>query len=137
MSFETFAGLLNRKLLLKTARTNYMAVEHQFLVDLMQDRVRRIWVDEDWYLSRYPDVQDAIGAGVIPSGAEHFRRSGYYEHRMPYDIQVDEPWYVSEYRDVAEAVERGDFPSAQEHFELVGYGEGRIPFPNFRLRTTG
>jgi hypothetical protein len=33
--------------------------------------------DEDWYLSTYPDVEEAVSEGRFPSGWAHFRSDGY------------------------------------------------------------
>lgn len=36
---------------------------------------------EDYYLARYPDVREAVAAGVFSSGCDHFSRYGYAEGR--------------------------------------------------------
>jgi len=40
-------------------------------------------VDEEWYLTTYPDVADGIEAGNIVSATEHFLSNGYAEGRLP------------------------------------------------------
>ena len=85
-------------------------------------------VDEEWYISTYPDVAQAIQDGAIKSAKEHFLSNGYFEGRLPAPLIVDEEFYVSEYPDVAESLELGEITSAQEHFELHGCAEGRQPF---------
>jgi hypothetical protein len=89
--------------------------------------------DETWYLSKYPDVKDAVKRGRVASGREHYVQSGYYEHRMPSAIMVNEKWYVEAYPDVAEAIQAGVYKSAQVHFEAAGFQEGRLPYANFQL----
>ena len=96
--------------------------------------VGQIFVDEKWYMSRYPDVVDALKDGDIATVSDHYNLFGYYEHRMPYQILVEEKWYLSEYPDIKEAVDAGVFPSGQTHFDDLGFREGRCPYPHFRLR---
>jgi hypothetical protein len=44
--------------------------------------------DEAYYLSIYPDVVEAVGAGLFSSGDEHFRKVGRTECRM-YRVQFE------------------------------------------------
>jgi hypothetical protein len=39
--------------------------------------------DEEWYLSRYPDIALAVREGRIPSGLVHYERHGKSEGRLP------------------------------------------------------
>lgn len=39
--------------------------------------------DEAWYLDAYPDVRDAVAAGVFESGRDHWLRFGKTEGRLP------------------------------------------------------
>jgi hypothetical protein len=96
---------------------------------------RFIHVDEPWYLAQSPDVKEAIERGEFESASDHFVKVGYYEHRMPYEIDVDESWYLDNYGDIAAAVEQKVFPSGRAHFYQLGYREGRFPHANFGLRT--
>jgi hypothetical protein len=100
----------------------------------MEKYLANVFVDEKWYLETYPDIGDAIKTGAVSGAAEHFRRFGYYEHRMPYQIVVDDPWYIKAYPDVQSGIDVGHFPSGQAHFDTLGYREGRIPYANFALR---
>src|SRR3954451_4704643 len=84
-----------------------------------------IFVDEEWYLSRYPDVKDAIGSGKFTTARDHFYRCGYHEGRVPRNHLVDEKWYLQTYPDVAAAIKSGRVKSAYDHFMSNGYGEGR------------
>jgi len=133
MSFGTFASLVNSKVVVPSTRNDYWAVNKHFLSDLLSTRLRQVHVDQAWYLSRYPDVAKAIESGTVADAAEHYRKFGYFEHRMPARIEVQEDWYLKEYADVGTAVRERVFPSAQAHFDLVGYAEGRLPFANFAL----
>jgi hypothetical protein len=81
----------------------------------------------------YPDVAEAISDKVVEDAGDHYRRFGYFENRMPYEILVQEEWYLNQYSDVKEAVARRTFASGQAHFDLTGFREGRVPFPNFEL----
>lgn len=39
--------------------------------------------DEDWYLSNYPDIGQAVANGQLESGRAHFLSGGYFEGRLP------------------------------------------------------
>jgi hypothetical protein len=88
-----------------------------------------IEVDENWYLTQYPDVVEGIKNGKVSSAQDHFVHNGYFEGRLPFPIEVDERWYLTENPLVAEFVRSGRLESAQQHFESDGYKEGRLPFP--------
>ena len=83
--------------------------------------------DEEWYLSEYPDVKKGIHAGIIGSGADHYRRSGYLEGRLPFEPVVDEAWYCNQYPDVKNAIKTGVVPDARTHYLTAGRFEGRLP----------
>jgi hypothetical protein len=89
--------------------------------------LRGVEVDEAWYLATYPDIAEAIAAGVVTSAKAHFIENGYFEGRMPFPLEVDEEWYCGVYPDIAVAIARGDFESASSHFREFGYPEGRLP----------
>ncbi len=95
--------------------------------------VKSIRVDEDWYLDKYKDVQEAIVAGRVGGAKEHYHLFGYYENRQPYPIQVDSGFYLSRNSDVVEAVKQGQVGSAQDHFDRFGFAEGRPPYRDFSL----
>lgn len=134
MRIESYATLLNKKLLIKSKKENYIAVETHYLVSCLRRYVNEIYVDTDWYLAQHPDVKEAIERGDCADACDHYAMHGFYEHRMPYWIQVSEAWYLSEYDDVRAAVQQGYYPTGQSHFEELGYREGRFPYPNFLLR---
>lgn len=131
----TYATLINSKITIPSSSTPYFAVEQHFFYGRMQEYLSSVYVDTQWYLKNYPDVSEAITAGVVSGAEEHYRRYGYYEHRKPYEIKVDEDWYVNAYPDIKSAISSEVFASGQEHFDTVGYKEGRLPFANFTLRT--
>jgi hypothetical protein len=133
MSGASFATLINKKVLVPSTRTQYIAVDKNYLVDLLKPVLFRIYVDEEWYLRNNPDVVQAIEASRVASATEHYVTFGFYEHRMPYEIAVDEDWYVAQYPDVNQAVSNGVF-SARDHFYAAGFKEGRIPFAGFAFR---
>jgi len=130
-----YATLINAKIVVSSIKKPYLAVDEHFFRFCMRSIIDKIKIDEKWYLSRYPDVAEAMGEEGPLSAAEHFIKHGYYENRMPYEIIVEEAWYLDQYPDVLIAVRNGDFASAQAHFEGVGYAEGRFPYPNFSLLT--
>lgn len=89
--------------------------------------ISRPVVDEEWYLSCYPDVRAAIAEGRIGSAASHYRDHGKRENRLPTRPVVDEAWYLLRYPDVARLIRSGQVQSAYDHFVQAGYGEGRLP----------
>ena len=82
-------------------------------------------VDEEWYLTHYPDVAGAVSAGQFRSGEHHYVAWGVLEGRMPRKPEFDEDWYLDAYPDVAAAVRSGRFGSGYEHYVQQGYVEGR------------
>ncbi len=134
---QSYATLINQKILVPSNSSSYFAVEKYYFFEMMIPFIESIDLDERWYLATHPDVREAITRGLVESGQQHYVKHGYYEHRLPYRVLVEEDWYVSAYPDVKEAIERQDFPSAQAHFEMSGFREGRLPFPNFALHARG
>lgn len=112
-----------------------VSVQGQLKVDLRYedflDVVRRLLqgvaVDEAFYRATYPDVAEAIAAGLYRNARAHFVANGYLEGRQPFAMAVDEAWYLATYPDVVEGIEDGAFKSAQDHFTRHGYEEGRRP----------
>ncbi len=98
-------------------------------LDIMRILLRGVHVDETWYISEYPDIAEAIAAGEVKSGRQHFIDSGYFEGRLPAPLEIDEAWYLAEYPDVAEGIERGEIQSALQHFIEHGHEEGRTSSP--------
>jgi hypothetical protein len=130
----SFASLLNTKLvILSSSSPDYVALDRHFFQESLCPLIERIRVDPNWYLTTYPDVAEAISNRIVADAGDHYRRFGYFEHRMPYQILVQEDWYLDQYSDVKEAVVRRTFTSGQAHFDFSGYREGRVPFPNFEL----
>ncbi|WP_429930380.1 radical SAM protein [Agrobacterium vitis] len=90
------------------------------------DVIERITVDEEWYLSQYPQVIPYISEGTYANASEHYRISGFFEGYLPYRAPVDPDWYSSKYEDVRLAIESGQEFSAERHFIAHGYREGRL-----------
>ncbi len=88
-------------------------------------------VDEEWYLTRYPDVAAAVERGAVTSAREHYAVSGLYEGRAPCALPLDEVAYLKAHQDVAASVRAGDCGGALEHFLSSGFAEGR----SFKLRS--
>jgi hypothetical protein len=131
--FETYAALLNQRVLLRSQNPEYVGVERYFLATILVSQVKKIHFDATWYLRKYPDIAEAIDRGECLDAHQHYLFHGFYEHRMPYAISVEEAWYLEQYSDVAAAVRNADYLNGQTHFEELGYKEGRVPFPHFAL----
>ena len=135
MANDTYAALLNKKLVVPSQKTEYIAVDRNFFADVFAKTLLDVYVDESWYLEQSPDVSEAVRNKDFSSATDHFINVGFYEHRMPYEIDVNETWYLANYPDISEAVKKGVFSSGRAHFYLLGYKEGRFPHPKFELKT--
>lgn len=101
---------------------------------LLEAYLASVPVDEAWYLSQYPDIKQAQEAGTLGmTPAEHYRRRGYLEGRLPFEPQVDEDAYRARYPDVAQDIKTGVLPSALFHFINNGYRESREPQPKVEM----
>lgn len=88
--------------------------------------------DEAAYLDRYVDIRDAVRAGRLHSGLDHFVSDGYLEGRPALRYAVDEEWYIQTYPDVAEAIKSGKVRDAAHHFEAFGFAEARVPNKSYQ-----
>jgi hypothetical protein len=134
MQISSFATLLNQKVIVPSPRTQYIAVDKEHFVEFLKPTLRTIYVDAEWYLRTNPDIAQAVESGAVANAEDHYVTHGYYEHRMPYEIEVEEDWYLSQYADINEAVSKGLFSSGHDHYYKVGFKEGRLPHASFSLR---
>lgn len=81
--------------------------------------------DENFYLNSYPDVRNAVNAGGISSGLQHFQQSGLAEGRVAVSPYFDEGLYLRKYPDVAAAVSSGSLKSGLQHYIHNKEAEGR------------
>jgi hypothetical protein len=123
--FEIIKNMLNVTSVRGKTRVDMTYEDLQGLVRILLSVVE---VDEDFYLSRNPDVADGIRNGSIRSAREHFVDHGYFEGRLPYRIEVNEKWYLETHSDLLESLSGGAYATAQEHFDGPGYSEGRRPY---------
>jgi hypothetical protein len=82
--------------------------------------------DENYYLSKYPFVQEGIDRGIISSGKEHFEKFGQklgFTEVSPY---YDENYYLANNPAVAAAVSSGAFASGLDHFIQFGWKQGLV-----------
>jgi hypothetical protein len=122
-----FKTISARITVLKVNGKTRVNVSYDEFMELVKMFLRAVAFDDAWYLSKYPDVAEAVKAGAYKSGREHFIEVGYFEGRRPQAFEVDEKWYVAAYPDVAEGIGKGDIKSAEQHFNDHGYEEGRLP----------
>jgi hypothetical protein len=123
-----FDSLMRQLGLDEASKSDITMTKEQF-EQLLRSMLRYVEVDEAWYRNAYPDVDEAIRNGKVPSAKDHFVASGYFEGRKRGRVVVDEQWYLAEYPDVAEGIELGELLSAQQHFDSSGEKEGRVPHP--------
>ena len=117
-----------KKLEIRAREGAVVVLSHEKLQALVRQFLELVEVDEEWYLSTYPDVAEGIANGGVLSARDHFIHDGYFEGRLPHDVEVDEAWYYEAYPDVAANFKAGG-PSAKEHYLEHGYREGRSPVP--------
>ena len=82
--------------------------------------------DETGYLLQNPDVAEAVAAGWLPSGRQHYSEWGESEGRNPNSL-FSEAWYLKQNPDVADAVAQGALPSGHAHYANWGWAEERTP----------
>lgn len=103
-------------------------MSHDDLIAMLRLIIMNLTIDENWYLGRYPDVAEAVRAGTFKSAKDHFVNNGYFEGRMPFQIEVDEKYYLGRYPEIEESIRREVVTSGQQHFDENGYLEGRAPY---------
>lgn len=86
--------------------------------------------DEDFYLSRQPQVRLALAAGDYSCALEHFIRVGMAAG-FSFSPDFDRDHYLCANPDLRIGLEAGDLPSAEWHFVESGAREGRSPNPFF------
>ena len=112
-----------------------LSVKGQLKVDMTYEEfmgvtkrlLQAVPIDEVWYRTTYPDVDQAIRTGTYRSARQHFVEHGYFEGRRPFDLEIDEAFYIRTYPDIEESVKKGLVASALDHFIRNGYDEGRTP----------
>ncbi|MEG4235327.1 hypothetical protein QUA40_24975, partial [Microcoleus sp. Pol11C3] len=68
----------------------------------------------------------AVAAGIIPNGFEHWVKFGFIEKRTP-QVSFNEQFYLDANPQIAAAVANGSFSSGFEHYARFGVAEGRSP----------
>ncbi len=122
---------LNKNLIFGTEQGKpWVKMTYEDFENLLRQLLQAVKVDEEWYRSHYPDVDQAIQDGTMQSAHDHFVTSGYFEGRLPCEIEVNEECYLAAHPDIAEAVKDGKITSARQHFIEFGYAEGRRPAPS-------
>jgi len=82
--------------------------------------------DENYYLSKYPFVQEGIDRGIISSGKEHFEKFGQKLGFTEVSRYYDENYYLANNPAVAAAVSSGAFASGLDHFIQFGWEQGLV-----------
>ena len=121
--------LIRRSVEISTVRGDLrVSLSYDDFVGVLRLMISGIQVNEEWYLTEYPDIAQAIRDGKVESARQHFIDDGFFEGRRPFPMDVDERWYLEQYSDVAESVRTGVVGSGQQHFVEDGYREGRLPY---------
>jgi hypothetical protein len=82
--------------------------------------------DENYYLSKYPFVQQGIDRGIISSGKEHFEKFGQKLGFTEVSRYYDENYYLANNPAVAAAVSSRVFASGLDHFIQFGWEQGLV-----------
>jgi len=91
---------------------------------MIEQKMRTLF-DREYYLSRYPDVAQAVQEGKLRDPLEHFMRRGQTEHRVPY--QFDEAFYGRHYPQAERDIAQGLAADLRTHFETIGWFRGYLP----------
>jgi subtilisin family serine protease len=78
----------------------------------------------NFYLTRNPDIAQAVSRGVVGSGLEHFLLFGQFENRDP-GPGFSNAQYLAENPDVAALVANGTIKNGFQNFLYIGQLEGR------------
>jgi hypothetical protein len=107
------------------ARKGYPTALHHYLDKGIDEGLNPCWAyDEGFYLNRYVDILDAVRAGELSCGFEHFSRYGHSEGRVG-SAHFDESAYLRAHPDVAAAVKLGEELSGSRHYIKAGWREKR------------
>jgi hypothetical protein len=113
------------KLMLGDLDTEGQTPLHHYVVTGIRRAVSPSWIyDDQYYLSRYPDVADAIRRGDVICGFEHFSKYGVLEGRSGCCF-FNERRYLELNPDVRDAVAAGTLRSGEYHYVRYGRSEGR------------
>lgn len=97
------------------------------------NRVRTSWYfDPDWYLSRYPEVEEALQAGDYAAPLEHYL-CNHDPLRFDPNPYFSEVYYLAQYPDIEKAIAEGHYRNGYEHFLATGLYEGRRPHPSVEI----
>ena len=119
-----FAFVKQKYKITANADRDHATLMYRDLLDIVKLLLRGVTVDDPWYLATYPDVAEAIEAGMFKSAKHHFVENGYFEGRRPAQFEVDEEWYLTTYPDVTDGIEAGKIVSATKQciFDALGLG---------------
>lgn len=82
------------------------------------------------YLTMYPDVAQAVSAGLYTNGKAHFDKIGRFEGRNP-NVLFSDLAYRQANPDVADMVKSGQYISGFAHYLATGQGSGKSFIPAF------
>lgn len=105
----------------------FATVSRAVLLTLLRPFLAQVRFDLDYYRRANPDLAEAEARGELRDLHEHYLEFGYFENRLPCEVEVDGAFYAKEYADVAAGILARSVPSAQWHFDNFGFKEGRLP----------
>ena len=82
--------------------------------------------DENYYLTKYPFVQESIDEGIISSAKEHFEKIGQKLGLTEVSRYYDESYYLANNPAVAAAISSGAFTSGLDHLIQFGWEQGLV-----------
>ncbi|MDF7674670.1 glycosyltransferase family 4 protein [Acetobacteraceae bacterium ESL0709] len=100
----------------------YLSLEDERL-----GQMRTSWYfDPQWYLRRYPEVEECIRTGRYGLPLEHYLCNDEPTRFDP-NPHFSEIYYLAQYPDIEKAVAEGRYRNGYEHFLTTGLYEGRRP----------
>ncbi len=83
--------------------------------------------DDAFYVESNSDVAEAVRAGWLNSGRDHYIQYGFTERRAPFAFDPD--WYLAQYPLAAMEVAFGDYSDFIHHYAAVGKARGYLARP--------
>lgn len=104
-----------------------ITMSREGLHKLFQELIARFDFDEEFYLSKNPDVAEGVKSGKIESGYEHYIHFGYFEGRLPHMNGFEPIEYVQKVPELGylrESDQEELAAVAESHFISKGYADG-------------
>lgn len=112
----------------KNRLNNYIANGNRFSPTVIEEEIDVLKFSEEWYLTAYSDVANAIKNGYFVNGYDHYIKNGKIEKRLPIPplpLEYCEGTYRKLNKDIDAAIVNGQFANGVEHYLQFGWKEKR------------